>query len=103
MKARDMKLEMVQLSGAEPESSYDQNLALRCHFVLLACDGLREWLYDEDGNPEGFMGSDLLNWLEADDGNNGDHTSYRIDDARADFPTEVQDCNRLLVSILDAG
>jgi hypothetical protein len=101
MKAREMGLEMIRLSGSELESYCDQDLPLRCHGVLLACDALQPWLYEEVEGEQVPLGmeSELVAWLDHDD-----EGVYRdIERALEDFPSEVRDCNRLLEPIMAQG
>jgi hypothetical protein len=88
MRAQDMGLDMVRLSPEEMESYYDHECNSRCYAVLLACDGLREWLYDEAGNQLLAYESELLTWLQVDDHEDQDRTYRDIDLAVEDFPTE---------------
>jgi hypothetical protein len=104
MKAQDLGLQMIRLSPEQQESYYDHHCNVRCYFVLIACDGFREWLYDEAGNTMLEYESDLLDWPHAGDGERGVEGFYHdLDEARRDFPSEVQDCNRLLAPILREG
>jgi hypothetical protein len=104
MKAAEMGVQGILLSGPDMESYYDHILNEHCRFVLLACDAWREWLYDKDESTFLTYESELLDWCHADDGERGVEGFYHdLDEARENFPSEVQDCNRLLEPILDAG
>jgi hypothetical protein len=104
MKAAEMGVQGILLSAPDMESYYDHILNEHCYFVLLACDAWREWLYDKDGSTFLTYESELLDWLDADDGEQGVEGFYHdLDKSREDFPSEVQDCNHLLDPILDAG
>jgi hypothetical protein len=101
MKAREMGLLPCPcLSDAEMEEFYDMQLLSRCEAVLLACDALREWLYEEDEAGEQVtlgMESDLLAWLDEE------RIYSEIDRALEDFPSEVRECNQWLAPILAEG
>jgi hypothetical protein len=103
MYAREKGFDLVRLSPEEMESYYDGEANLRCHFVLLACDAWRPWLYNEGGYQLSEYESELLDWLQVVDTEDYNRTYRDIDQAVKDFPTEVQDCNRLLLPILAAG
>jgi hypothetical protein len=104
MKAAEMGMKGLFVSGPHQASFYDTMLAEYCYFVLIACDGFRAWLYDEHGNERDEYESDLLDWLDAGGGERGIDGFYAdVEEARQNFPAEVQDCNRLLMPILDAG
>ena len=100
MKAAEMGIQGILLSGPDMEQYYDHILDEHCYFVLLACDALREWLYDEDGSTFCTYDSALMDWLKVDE---EDQFYGDIDRAIKDFPSEVQDCNQLLLPILAAG
>jgi hypothetical protein len=100
MRARDLGFDPLVLSETEMEKYYDHILPLRCHDVLLACDALQPWLYEEIDGEQVTMGleSELVAWLDADE----EQIYSDIDLALDDFPTEVHDCNRLLEPIIAA-
>ena len=63
MEATEVGFEPIRLSGADMEDYYDLCIHQYCQSVLLACDGLRKWLYDEDGSDLGTTGVSCLTGL----------------------------------------
>jgi hypothetical protein len=105
MWAQDIGLQPLIVDESTLKEIDDSDLYWRCQATLLACQALRPWLY-EDGPDWSCIGGPLVDWLDDRDqlGEHGAEGLDRdIDQAVEDFPSEVQDCNRLLMPILDAG